>query len=320
MTPTSRNIRLGAMVIVGLTLLIAAMYLIGDKQNLFGSTIKIKAKFSNVNGLTVGNNVRYVGIDVGTVSDIYIMNDSLVSVEMTVESEAIEYIRTNAIASIGTDGLMGNKLVNIHSTEGESPYIKEGDILETIAPIDTDEVMRTLSETNDDMHMIAVNLKSITEKIEGENMIWKMLGDSIISNNIKNTMKNIEATSSELAYFTQTFRNITNDIQSGKGLVGSLLYDSTLFKKMDNTFTNIQNVSDSVSQLTTDISTISGKVKKGEGAAGTLLMNEDFEDDLTETVKNMKNASQALEENLEALKHNILFRRYFKKKQKKENK
>lgn len=316
----SRNIRLGLMVIIGATILVAGLYFIGDKQNLFGSTIQLKAHFTNVNGLNVGNNVRYVGIDVGTVTDINIMNDSIVLVEMTIESEATEFIRTNAVASIGTDGLMGNKLVNIQSVRGVAPYIKEGDVLKSVPPINTDEVMRTLNETNKDMYLIAENLKSITNKIEEENMIWNLLGDSLISSNIKSAIANIELTSSDLTHLTKSFREITGDVKSGEGLMGTLIYDTLLMNKMDRTMANLQIVSDSLSSITNDFSRISVRVKEGKGAAGTILMDDEFDEDLTQTIVNMKKASATLDENLEALKHNFLFRRYFKKKAKEENK
>lgn len=308
------------MVIIGATILVAGLYFIGDKQNLFGSTIQLKAHFTNVNGLNVGNNVRYVGIDVGTVTDINIMNDSIVLVEMTIESEATEFIRTNAVASIGTDGLMGNKLVNIQSVRGVAPYIKEGDVLKSVPPINTDEVMRTLNETNKDMYLIAENLKSITNKIEEENMIWNLLGDSLISSNIKSAIANIELTSSDLTHLTKSFREITGDVKSGEGLMGTLIYDTLLMNKMDRTMANLQIVSDSLSSITNDFSRISVRVKEGKGAAGTILMDDEFDEDLTQTIVNMKKASATLDENLEALKHNFLFRRYFKKKAKEENK
>lgn len=304
------------MVIAGLTFLIVALYLIGDRQNLFGSTIIVKSKFSNVNGLTVGNNVRYVGIDVGTVNSIEIVNDSTVVVEMIVESDATTYIRTNAVTSIGTDGLMGNKLVNIHSVEGKAPLITNGSILESIAPLDTDKIMRTLSETNNEVFLIAQNLKDITDKVRQENMIWNLLEDSLITHNIRNTMNNLDYVSRDLSAISTSFRRMTSDIENGKGLVGSLLYDSTFIQKFDNTMTNLQAVSDSLGKVTHDISQIAAHVKKGEGAAGTILMDEKFEKDLNETLENVKSASKALNENMEALKHNILFRRYFKKQQK----
>lgn len=313
---TSRNIRLGIMVVTGIIFLVTALYFIGDKQNLFGSTIKIKASFTNVNGLAVGNNVRYVGIDVGTVYSIQIENDSTVIVEMTIESDAVQYIRKNAVATIGTDGLMGNKLVNIHSVSGKAKYIEEGDIIATIAPLETEEIMRTLSQTNDDMYLIAENLKSITEKIEEENMIWNLLRDTVIANNLRRTMVNVEHTSSDLTHLTTSFKGMVKNIEKGEGIAGSIIYDDTFMLKVDKTLTNLQGVTDSLSRLSSDITEITGHVKKGEGAAGKVLMDPKFEQDLNETLVNVKNASKSLEENMEALKHSILLRKYYKKKAK----
>ena len=112
---TSKNIRLGIFVLAGTAFLIVALYFIGNKQNLFGSTFKISAQFNNVNGLMIGNNVRFSGIDVGTVESVEIINDSMVNVVMIIEKDVQKFIRKNAVASVGTDGLMGNKLVNINS-------------------------------------------------------------------------------------------------------------------------------------------------------------------------------------------------------------
>ena len=105
----SRNIRLGIFVIAGLLLLITGLYFIGNNRNMFGKTIKIYATFSQVNGLQPGNNVRFAGIDVGTVDEISILNDTTVMVRMTVDAELKNVIRKNSIATVGTDGLMGTR-------------------------------------------------------------------------------------------------------------------------------------------------------------------------------------------------------------------
>jgi phospholipid/cholesterol/gamma-HCH transport system substrate-binding protein len=311
---TSRNIRLGIIVFTGIVFLVAALYFIGDKRNLFGSNFKISANFSNVNGLTEGNNVRYVGIDIGTVSGIMIINDSTVLVEMTIESEALKFIKKNAIASIGTDGLMGNKLVNIRSGgNGGSNYIQEGDILATIAPLETEDIMRTLSKTNDEMLQIATNLKSITDKINDENNFWNLLKDTTISNNIRHTLANVEMTSYDVKDVARSFKLMMNDVKAGKGMAGALLKDNNHKERLEKTFSNIEDFSDTLAQLSNEISSITRHVNKGQGAAGTILKDEKFEKDLVETLENIKRASKGLEDNMEALKHNFLFRRYYKK-------
>lgn len=317
---TTRNIRLGIMVATGLGLLIAALYFIGSNQNLFGSTIKIKAHFRNVNGLTEGNNVRYAGIDVGTVSKIEIMNDSLVVIEMTIDSDAKQYIRKSAVARIGTDGLMGNKLVNINSAGNTSPLVTDGDFLASVEPLDSDVMMRTLSGTNEDIYLIAENLKNITSKIDSDNVVWHLLSDTVIANNISNTMHNIEQTSMELSNLTKSFQNITNDVKRGEGMIGTLLYDTVIVEQMNATLKNVQAVSDSLAQFSENLSSITNRVNRGEGAAGKLLVDEKFENDLNESMENIKNASKSLDENMEALRHNFLFRGYFKKEKKKEEK
>src|SRR5690349_12707063 len=121
----SKNIRLGVFVLLGTILLIAALYLIGNNHNLFGNTFRISAEFYNVNGLMPGNNVRFSGIDVGTVESVEIVSDSSVRVVMVIEQDIRKYIRKNAVASIGTDGLMGNKLVNINSSDEDAEPIEE---------------------------------------------------------------------------------------------------------------------------------------------------------------------------------------------------
>ncbi len=110
---TGNTLRVGIFVIAGLTLFIAAIYLIGQNQNMFKKTFTISANFNNVSGLMQGNNVRYSGINIGTVKDITMVNDSTITVDMNIDEKMVKHIKKDAIATIGTDGLVGNMIVNI---------------------------------------------------------------------------------------------------------------------------------------------------------------------------------------------------------------
>src|SRR5690606_24645963 len=103
----SQKIKVGIFVVVGTIILIAALYFIGSKQQMFTRNIKIYGTFNNVNGLTLGNNVRYSGINIGTVSKIEMFEEGEITVEMTVEEKVSKFIKKDALASIGTDGLVG---------------------------------------------------------------------------------------------------------------------------------------------------------------------------------------------------------------------
>src|SRR5210317_807008 len=131
----SQKIRLGLFVIMGTILFITAVYLIGQKQNMFKKTFTINSYFQNVNGLQKGNNVRYSGINIGTVRTIEMVNDSSIKVAMNIEEKIITHIKKNAVATIGTDGLVGNMIVNIIPRKGSSQIISNGDIIESYSKI-----------------------------------------------------------------------------------------------------------------------------------------------------------------------------------------
>src|SRR6185312_7968825 len=224
----SRNIRLGVFVTIGTLFLIYALYMIGSKKNLFGSTFKVNAMFHNVNGLMAGNNVRFAGIDVGTLESVQIINDSNIKVVMVIETKDQSFIRENAVASIGTDGLMGNKIVNINGGSPGAPALKKGDTLATLRPIETDEMLRTLNRTNDNIAVITDNLKKITTKINSPNSLWSLLMDTVVADNIKEAVVNIKRTGKNSAEITGDLSNIVKTIKSGRGTVGALLTDTSI--------------------------------------------------------------------------------------------
>jgi phospholipid/cholesterol/gamma-HCH transport system substrate-binding protein len=313
---SSKNIRVGLFVIIGGILFIMAMYLIGAKQNLFGNTFKISANFHNVNGLMVGNNVRFGGINVGTIRDIELVNDSTITVVMMIEKNTQKFIKKNTLASVGTDGLMGNKLVNLSAVNENSPMIEEGDVINSLRPIETDEMIRTLNRTNEDVAVIVKNLKLITQKVNSPNTLWSILMDTVIAENVKNAIVNIKVTTNRTAVITGDLSEIVKNVKAGNGTVGALLTDTTIMKKINQTIVNIKLVSDTLAYISGDFSSVSKKIKNGEGAIGTILMDTSFVHNLNRSMLNIKNGSQGLDDNMEALKHSIFLKKYFKKKEK----
>lgn len=312
----SRNIRLGIFVLAGTVFLIVALYMIGNKRNLFSNTFLLRADFKTVNGLMVGHNVRYAGIDVGTVKTISFINDSAVSVIMMIEEKYQPNIRKNAIAAIGTDGLMGNKLVNISPGNGSAETVEDGDVLASLQPLETDEMIRTLSRTNENMRIITEDLKRITEKINNSNSLWSLLSDTIVADNIRQAIVNIQVTGQNSAVVTGDLTRITKDIRSGKGSVGALITDTAMYGQLRQSIVNIQLVSDRVAVLSGDMSMLSNQVKSGQGTVGMLMMDTSFVSNLNASVVNLKEGTAGFNDNMEALKHSFLLKRYFRKQEK----
>lgn len=313
---TLKNIRLGIFVLAGTAFLISALYIIGNKKNLFGNTFRISAEFYNVSGLMAGNNVRFSGIDVGTVESVKIVSDSSVKVVMVIEDHIRSFIKKNALASIGTDGLMGNKLVNINSAGDHSEIVEEGDVLQTLRPIEQDEMIRTLNSTNDNIRAITSNLLTITNRINGENTLWSILMDTVLAENVKSAIVNIRVASNSTAVLTGKLKNITADIQNGKGSLGALITDTTLSGKINQVIVKLDRISDTAAFITGDFSKISSRLEQGHGSVGMLLKDTSFIHNLNTSINNINKGALILNEDLEALRHSWPFKKYFKKKEK----
>jgi phospholipid/cholesterol/gamma-HCH transport system substrate-binding protein len=314
---TSRNIRLGIFVLAGTIFLIISLYMIGNKRNLFSNTFSVQANFIDVNGLMPGNNVRFSGIDVGTVESVSILNDSSVTVTMIIEEKYHPFIKQNAIAAIGTDGLMGNKIVNINIGNGKAPQVKDGDVLATQKPLDTDQMARTLSLTNENIKTITDDLKRITMKIDNSNSLWNLLADSSVANNLRQAIVNIRVTSEHSAIVVGDLGLIAKDIKDGKGPIGALITDTAMTGQIKQSVVNIQMISDKMALVTGDISALTTQVKSGQGTVGTLMMDTTFVSNLNQSVLNLKSGTQKFDENMDALKGSFLLKGYFKKQEKK---
>jgi len=308
-----KNIRLGIFVLSGTLLLVVALYLIGSKQNLFGDTFRISARFHNVNGLMQGNNVRFAGIDVGTVERIEIVDDSSVRVTMVIGKDIRRFIKRNAVAGIGTDGLMGNKLVNINPGTGVSESVGEGDELNTLRPVEMDEMVRTLSTTNENLKVISSNLRNITDRINSENTLWSLLMDTVVAENVKSAIVNLKLLSNKGVMITGDLKGFTENIKRGKGSLGALVTDTTLSQRLRQTVVKLEKLSDTAAVLGGDISGIVRSLKQGKGTIGVLLNDTNLVHDLTKSIRSIDKGANNFNENMDAVKLSWPFKKYFRK-------
>ncbi|MDQ3193284.1 MAG: MlaD family protein [Bacteroidota bacterium] len=188
---SANNIKLGVFISTGLLLFLFAIYSIGKQQRLFGSTFTIGALFYDVNGLQIGHNVRFSGITIGTVNNISIISDSLVKVEMIIEEDKRKFIKKDANAVIGSEGLMGNKVVNILPGAGKE-VISHNDLILSDKSIDIDNLLRSIQTTANNMEIITGNLAEISQlTLSGKGILGTLLMDSIIPKHIAKSLKNI---------------------------------------------------------------------------------------------------------------------------------
>jgi len=193
------KIRLGLFVAVGLALFVLAIFIIGKQKNLFNPVFKITTTFYNVSGLQVGNNIRFSGINVGTVDRISIINDSTVRVEMLVRKEVQQFIKTDSDVTIGSEGLIGDRLLIITQGSTDAQVVSEGDELFSDEPVETDAIMASLEITAANAEIITFQLAEIMIKINsGEGTLGRLIQDTTFAENLNQTMVNLKSSSESL--------------------------------------------------------------------------------------------------------------------------
>jgi phospholipid/cholesterol/gamma-HCH transport system substrate-binding protein len=347
-----KTIRLILFIVIGLGIFGYAIYTIGKQSNLFGNTFTITGIFKDVSGLKIGNNARFSGINVGTVSDIKIINDTLVQVEITVEEKVRKFIRKDSRMEIRTEGLMGNKVVNILPGSTQSPTIEEGDELQTIEAIEIDQIMEELKKSSENTTVVTRNLAEITEKInKGEGIFGKLFTDTTFTNNLDqisyntakmtNTLsqitskidreegvvgkmlsdtslaKNFDEAGQNLLKSTKNLERFTSKINQGEGIFGKMYTDTGFIKSVDDISANLDYTSRKTKELMDKLLTITGEIEGGKGLVNKLLTDSVFADSVQKTLHNIDKTVKELEEASETVRKNWFIRTFSSKKKEK---
>jgi len=318
---TIKNIRLGILMILGLLILIISLYFIGSNKNIFGSTFELQTTFKNINGLQVGNNVRFSGIDVGTVNKIEMKNDTTISVSMIIDSDMQDFIRTNSVASIGTDGLMGNRLVNIEPGSADFPFVEAGAKILSSKNTSTEAMMQTLESTNNNVEFVSANLKIITDNIrQSRGSMYSSFLDTSLSSDLHQIMDNIKSVTENLEEVSSEAATVMGEIKTGGGIAGALIYDTTMTNDLKKSVEDLRNTSDVFAASSRQLNEILNKINNGKGSASVILNDSVTAQNLQESISNLKMASIKLDEDLDGLKHSFLLRGYFRKQEKNQKK
>ncbi len=313
----AQKLKLGMFVILTGIVLIASLYLIGKKQNLFGDTFRITGVFNNVNGLKLGNNVRYAGINIGTVKEILMVDDSTICVDMVLEESIRRHMRENAYAIIGSDGLVGSMVVNIFPGDRKGQILQEGDTIMSIKKKSTTDMMTTLNVTNENVAELSNELLKITRSINaGKGTLGLLVNDEAMGADLKATISNLKTASKDASKVIDEIKGVVNSANDEDNLLNVLLKDSVAAAQFRSMMRNLEQSSEDIKVVINNLNEVLLTVKEGEGTFNYLVTDTILVQNIDETVKNVKQGSELLNENLEALRHNTFFKGYFKKQEK----
>ncbi len=195
-----RTIMLGLFVILGVAAFTFAIFYVGQNKNLFSSTITLSSVFRNVKGLEVGNNVRFAGIKVGSVSNILIMNDTSIKVEIYVESKVQKFLRKDSKMNIGSDGLMGDKLVELMPGSDTAKVIENNDVLRIVKPLDIDGILVSAQNTLGHIEVLTHELSKIAYKVNhSKGIVYTLIEDQEAADRVKSILRNTDKATANLA-------------------------------------------------------------------------------------------------------------------------
>lgn len=319
---TTQKFNLGLFVIIGTILFVAAVYLIGQRQDMFKKTFTVSAYFQNINGLQNGNNVRYSGIDIGTVKGITMINDSTIKIDMNIDEKIIQHIKTDAIATIGSDGLVGNMIVNIIPGKGSSEVISDGDRIASYSKIGADDILNTLNTSTENAAILTSDLLNITNKItKGQGTIGVLLNDTLMAQDLKASINGLKNASYGASNTIIELRNLLRTIQTNdESVLGMLLNDTISGTQLKNTISNLEKSSIQMDSALSSITSVVNNFNDAEGAYNYIVNDTTLVNSLKSTLQNINEGTDKFNQNMEALKHNFLTRGYFRKLERQERK
>jgi len=293
--------RLGIFVFLGTVLIILIIFLVGNKDSLFVETIQIRTYFHNVEGLRNGATVRLSGIDIGSVSQIGLENDTTGRVEVTmrIQNTARKFVRVDSKATIETEGLVGKKLVVISVGSNDMEIVPENGIIHGKDPMNIAAVIEETQVTLSYIKSITKDFSEIVTKInEGTGTIGQLVNDEAL---YASTVDITRSANTSLISITEKMENVSD-------LIIEL---GTDFKSV---VSNIDSTAIAAKVLV-------GDIKEGKGFLGSLIVEGGGMDSINLIIQNFiktseetKIAAGKLTENMEALKHNWLFKNYFEQR------
>jgi len=235
----AEKLRVGVFVILALLTFLGLIYALGARARLFESRYTVHAEFTEVGGLLEGATVRLAGVQIGRVTAVTLPGQpgGKVRVDLTLARRFSDRIRKNSVARIETQGLLGDKIVEITVGDATSPPLAPGEMLVSRDPADFGRIISSGAETAKNVAELAISLKETADKVNQSKII-----------------ENAAATVNKLG-------NVVDQVEHGRGWVHALLYEEPVVLRR-------------VNDLIASTQTLIDRVEKGQGAVGVLVSNE----------------------------------------------
>jgi phospholipid/cholesterol/gamma-HCH transport system substrate-binding protein len=311
-----RMVIVGVFVLLGLLFLIAGVLIVGDLHRTFEKKFEVVALFDDVSGLQRGNNVWLSGVKVGLVSEMAFYGNSQVEVHVQIDINTRKFIPKDSKVKISSDGFIGNRILVIYGGTPNTTEVKDGDTLTVERTFSSEDVLNTLQKNNENVMAITNDIRALTLRLmNGEGTLGKLLADDALYSNISGATASLKQASEKVQKVSEALATYSSNLNSKGTLANQLATDTVVFASLKTSVVQLQQIADTASVF---ISSLKKEASNPNSSIGVLMTDKESGASLKETIKNMESSSVKLNEDLEALQHNVLLKRYFKKKAKTE--
>lgn len=313
----------GIFTLLALAILTVAIWMLGGQHKSFEKKFPVKGIFEDVNGLKVGDNVWFSGVKIGIISSIALTDEGNVLITMSIEKKSRKYIHQDSKIKIGSDGLIGNKIVVIYGATKTSPLIADNDYLSGKDTPGTSAMLSVLDSSSRNLLQITNNLKEISNQIlTGKGTLNTLLNDSTLSTQLKYTVSGARAAMADFSHTAAGSEEVMNNLVEFSNrlnkegtLVNNLLSDTVSYNKVSGGISRLEAAIDTLSRFSDNLKKASDALNKNNNnVVNSLLYDATTANQLKSTISNLDSASDKLKVDLEAVRHNFLLRGYFKKK------
>lgn len=316
-----RTVIVGLFVTIGLLILLVGIFTLGGQKKSFVPSITVQAVFDNVNGLQKGDNVWFSGVKVGIVKSVEFNGSSQIKVTMHIERKAQEFIRKDAKAKVGAEGFIGNKLVVIYGGTPKAEPIENGENLQVEHSLSTDDMMATLQKNNENLVAITTDFKTVSSRlVNGEGTVGALLNDASLYKSLQNTANNLQTAAHNSELLSGRIAAYTAELQKPGSLANGLVHDTLIMTNLQAAVKQINDAANAAHSFTANLKTVGDQLQTNDNTVGLLLNDKETAEQMRGIIENLNSGSRKLDEDLEALQHNFLFRGFFRKKAKQEAK
>lgn len=330
----NRYVGVGVFVIVGTVLFFAAVILIGNQHRVFAKHVDFFTEVKDLNGLSKGATVRVAGLDAGEVTDIAVPQSPAAGFRLTIQiaDKVRGLVRTDSVATIATEGVVGDKVLLIEPGSPAAPAAAPGAALPSKGTSDIADLVQKSASLVDNasktMNVVANKLTTTLDSVtiavsntndvvvgvkQGRGAVGMLLRDETTAAEIKEAIGNVRNASSSLSHAASQADALASDFQSRNfgakaDAIISDIQSRNLGAKLDQIIDTVHSATNNIDRTTKDFRAAVGTALAPDGHGRTAAEN------IRQSLSNVNDATANMVDDTEALKHGFLFRGFFKKR------